>query len=73
MATPLTPDALVRALRAEGVVVREHGAWRTHNRNHKGPWGPVNGVMLHHTAATSTASASASTAPRPCPARSAPA
>ncbi|WP_329300823.1 peptidoglycan-binding protein [Streptomyces sp. NBC_00659] len=50
MATPLTPDALVRALRAEGVVVREHGAWRTHNRNHKGPWGPVNGVMLHHTA-----------------------
>ncbi|UXY28838.1 peptidoglycan-binding protein [Streptomyces sp. HUAS TT20] len=50
MATPLTPDALVRALRAKGVVVREHGNWRTHNRNHKGPWGPVHGVMLHHTA-----------------------
>ncbi len=50
MATPLTPDALVRALRGEGVRVREHGDWRTHNRNHKGPWGPVHGVMLHHTA-----------------------
>ncbi|MFF3643089.1 peptidoglycan-binding protein [Streptomyces sp. NPDC002564] len=50
MATPLTPDALVRALRGEGVRTREHGDWRTHNRNHMGPWGPVHGVMLHHTA-----------------------
>ncbi|MFI7320528.1 peptidoglycan-binding protein [Streptomyces venezuelae] len=50
MATPLSPDALVRALRGEGVRMREHGNWRTHNRNHKGPWGPVHGVMLHHTA-----------------------
>ncbi|MEV7197186.1 peptidoglycan-binding protein [Streptomyces sp. NPDC093510] len=50
MATPLTSDALVRALRGEGVRMREHGNWRTHNRNHKGAWGPVHGVMLHHTA-----------------------
>ncbi|MEU6573298.1 peptidoglycan-binding protein [Streptomyces sp. NPDC046805] len=50
MATPLSADAFVRALRDEGVTVREHGNWQTHNRNHKGPWGPVHGVMLHHTA-----------------------
>ncbi|MEV0937297.1 peptidoglycan-binding protein [Streptomyces phaeochromogenes] len=52
MATPLTADALARALRGEGVALSEHSDWRTHNRNHKGPWGPVHGVMLHHTAGT---------------------
>ncbi|MEV6420757.1 peptidoglycan-binding protein [Streptomyces sp. NPDC051662] len=50
MAVPLTADAFVRALRAEGVRVREHPDWKTRNRNHKGRWGPVHGVMLHHTA-----------------------
>ncbi|MFF3767227.1 peptidoglycan-binding protein [Streptomyces sp. NPDC001922] len=50
MATPLSADAFARALRAEGVRVVEHDGWRTRNRNHMGPWGPVNGVMLHHTA-----------------------
>ncbi|MFE0046299.1 peptidoglycan-binding protein [Streptomyces albireticuli] len=52
MSTPLTADGFLAALRAEGVRVVEHGDWRTHNRNHMGPWGPVNGVMLHHTAGT---------------------
>ncbi|MFI6644284.1 peptidoglycan-binding protein [Streptomyces sp. NPDC050504] len=50
MAAPLSPGAFVRALRREGVSVTEHGGWQTHNRNHKGAWGPVHGVMLHHTA-----------------------
>ncbi|WP_327354628.1 peptidoglycan-binding protein [Streptomyces sp. NBC_01304] len=50
MSSPLTPDALARALRDEGVRMREHGNWKTYNRNHKGSWGPVHGVMLHHTA-----------------------
>ncbi|MFF3750107.1 peptidoglycan-binding protein [Streptomyces sp. NPDC002018] len=50
MATPLSADALARALRGEGVRVAEHGDWKTHNRDHRGPWGPVHGVMLHHTA-----------------------
>jgi hypothetical protein len=54
MATPLTADALVAALRAEGVRVVEHRSWRTHNRNHKGPWGPVNGVIVHHTVTSGT-------------------
>ncbi|MFD7897496.1 peptidoglycan-binding protein [Streptomyces sp. NPDC059743] len=52
MATPLGADAFARALRGEGVVVSEHANWRTHSRNHQGPWGPVHGVMLHHTAGT---------------------
>lgn len=56
MATPLTADALVKALRDEGLTVIEHRSWRTHNRNHKGPWGPVHGVMIHHTVTSGTSS-----------------
>ncbi|MFI2367312.1 N-acetylmuramoyl-L-alanine amidase [Streptomyces sp. NPDC018833] len=56
MATPLSADQLVRALRGEGLRVVEHRSWRTHNRNHIGPWGPVNGVMIHHTVTSGTAS-----------------
>ncbi len=56
MPTPLGPDALIQALRAEGVRVVEHRSWRTHNRNHVGVWGPVEGVMIHHTVTSGTAS-----------------
>lgn len=49
MATPLTAARFIKALRDEGVDVVEVGNWRTHNRNHKGGWGPVHGVMIHHT------------------------
>lgn len=49
MATPLSADDFLHRLRAEGVDVVEVGDWRHHNRNHKGPWGPVHGVMIHHT------------------------
>ncbi|GAA2948052.1 N-acetylmuramoyl-L-alanine amidase [Kitasatospora cinereorecta] len=49
MATPLGADVILSALRAEGLTVVEVGAWRTRNRNHKGPWGGVHGVMVHHT------------------------
>ena len=56
MATPLAPDMLLAALRAEGVTVVEHPGWRTHNRNQAGSWGPVNGVMIHHTVSSGTAS-----------------
>ncbi|WP_432147191.1 peptidoglycan-binding protein [Streptomyces sp. bgisy029] len=55
MATPLTADRLLAALRAEGVTVVEHPGWRTHHRNHKGAWGPVNGVMIHHTVSSGSA------------------
>lgn len=54
MATPLTADQLLAALKAEGVKVHEHAGWRTHNRNQKGAWGPVNGSVVHHTGLYST-------------------
>lgn len=50
MATPLSADRMITALANEGVSFREHAGWRTHNRNSAGQWGPVNGVMIHHTA-----------------------
>ncbi|MFD4320101.1 peptidoglycan-binding protein [Streptomyces sp. NPDC058548] len=56
MATPLSPDRLLAALRAEGVTVVEHPGWRDHNRNHVGDWGPVVGVQIHHTVSSGTAS-----------------
>lgn len=55
MANPLSADALVTALEDEGVTVVEHLGWRSHNRNTQGPWGPVNGVVIHHTVTTGTA------------------
>ncbi|MEU2510576.1 peptidoglycan recognition protein family protein [Streptomyces syringium] len=55
MATPLTADGFLVALRAEGVRVVEHGSWRTHTRTASGrPWGPVHGVMIHHTVSSGT-------------------
>ncbi|MFF3754250.1 peptidoglycan-binding protein [Streptomyces sp. NPDC002018] len=54
MATPLTADRLLKALRDEGLKVVEVGNWKTHNRNHKGAWGPVHGVMIHHTVTKGT-------------------
>ncbi|MCB5180152.1 N-acetylmuramoyl-L-alanine amidase [Streptomyces antimicrobicus] len=55
MAAPMSAGRFAGALRAEGLTVVEVGAWRTHNRNHKGPWGPVHGVMIHHTVTRGTA------------------
>jgi hypothetical protein len=49
MANPPSADTLVAALRAEGLTVIEWGDWRNHNRNSKGAFGPIHGVMLHHT------------------------
>ncbi|GAA2261906.1 hypothetical protein GCM10010145_29610 [Streptomyces ruber] len=54
MATPLSASRMVQILRAEGLTVHEIRNWRTHNRNAKGPWGPVNGVMIHHTVTSGT-------------------
>ncbi|QEU82870.1 N-acetylmuramoyl-L-alanine amidase [Streptomyces subrutilus] len=51
----MSADQFVHALRNEGLTVVEVGAWRTHNRNQKGPWGPVHGVMIHHTVTSGTA------------------
>ncbi|MET9322009.1 N-acetylmuramoyl-L-alanine amidase [Streptomyces sp. NPDC003038] len=54
MSTPLDADRLLAALRNEGVAVVEVDGWRTRNRNTRGPWGPVHGVMIHHTVTQGT-------------------
>ncbi|MFE0477023.1 peptidoglycan-binding protein [Streptomyces sp. NPDC058947] len=54
MAQPLSADQFLVALKKSGARVVEHGNWRTHNRNHKGAWGPLHGVMIHHTGPYST-------------------
>ena len=50
MADPGTAVKFIAALKARGVTVREHAGWRTHNRAGHGSWGPLYGVMFHHTA-----------------------
>ncbi|MER7622680.1 N-acetylmuramoyl-L-alanine amidase [Streptomyces sp. NPDC126503] len=55
MAKPMSARRFLEALRDEGLSVVEVGDWSTHNRNHKGPWGPVHGVMIHHTVTRGTA------------------
>ncbi|MFE5852131.1 N-acetylmuramoyl-L-alanine amidase [Streptomyces sp. NPDC056500] len=54
MASPMSASTFLKALRDEGLTVVQVGDWRTHNRNHKGPWGPVHGVMIHHTVTRGT-------------------
>jgi hypothetical protein len=51
----MTAATFLQALLDEGVTVVEVGAWETHNRNHMGPWGPVHGVMIHHTVTSGSA------------------
>ncbi|KUF19593.1 N-acetylmuramoyl-L-alanine amidase [Streptomyces silvensis] len=55
MALPLSAARFRSAIRGAGVSVVEVGTWTRHNRNHKGPWGPVRGVMIHHTVTAGTA------------------
>ncbi|MBT2489368.1 N-acetylmuramoyl-L-alanine amidase [Streptomyces sp. ISL-96] len=54
MASPMSASRFLDVLRDEGIKVVQVGDWRTHNRNHKGPWGPVHGVMIHHTVTSGT-------------------
>jgi hypothetical protein len=54
MSTPLSATRFLAALKEAGLKVVEVGDWSTHNRNHKGPWGPVHGVMMHHTVTKGT-------------------
>jgi hypothetical protein len=51
----MSASRFLEVLMNEGLTVVQVGDWRTHNRNRKGPWGPVNGVMIHHTATSGTA------------------
>jgi LysM repeat protein len=49
----MTPTQLLGKLKEWEVPYKEYKDWRTHNRNHKGSWGPVNGFMVHHTGSDS--------------------
>lgn len=49
MASPKGSTDILNALKREGCAIQEYGDWRNHNRNHVGAWGPVHGVMIHHT------------------------
>jgi len=55
MAPPMSAGSFLSRLKAEGITVVEVGDWEQHNRNHKGPWGPVHGVMIHHTVTSGSA------------------
>ncbi|MFE5207906.1 N-acetylmuramoyl-L-alanine amidase [Streptomyces sp. NPDC056600] len=50
MAKPMAARTFLKLLEDEGLSVEEVGDWRDHHRNAAGPWGPVHGVMIHHTA-----------------------
>ncbi|MFD0165293.1 N-acetylmuramoyl-L-alanine amidase [Streptomyces decoyicus] len=56
MSVPLSAARFLDVLTAEGLRVDEIAGWETHNRNAKGPWGPVHGVMVHHTGTSGAAS-----------------
>lgn len=57
MATPMSASQFVAALKREGVRVSErYSGWRTHNRNHRGSFSNINGVVIHHTAGRNSAS-----------------
>jgi len=54
MATPLSAAAQLRAFKRWDVDYHEHTidgvSWKSHNRNKVGSWGPVHGILWHHTA-----------------------
>lgn len=50
MATPMTSQQFTKLLDDWGIPWRAvKSGWSTHNREGHGGWGPVNGVLLHHT------------------------
>lgn len=50
MATPMSASTFKAILEKEGLHVVTHGSWETHNRGNRGTgWGPLNGVVIHHT------------------------
>lgn len=49
MSKPMTAAQFVAALERWKVPHKVHQGWDTHNRNGHGAWGPVHGILLHHT------------------------
>lgn len=57
MATPMTAAQQVERFEKEGIRYKPYKGWVTWNRNHQGDWGPVHGLMVHHTGSDSTSQA----------------
>jgi hypothetical protein len=51
----MTATQVAAQLKKWGIRYVEIPGWATHNRNSKGPWGPVNGFIWHHTGAAVSA------------------
>lgn len=49
MSTPMTSDQIVAQFKKWGVKYTGHQGWSTHNRAGHGAWGPMHGILLHHT------------------------
>jgi len=50
MATPMTAAETLAAMKLWGVPYREYSGWKTRGRDPEhGAWGPVNGIVIHHT------------------------
>lgn len=49
MALPMTASQSLAMLTKWGIPFKEYREWRTHNRNSKGPFSDINGLILHHT------------------------
>jgi hypothetical protein len=50
MSDPMTPAEWQKTLTRQRVTHSFHPGWTSHNRNHKGPFADLKGVMIHHTA-----------------------
>lgn len=62
MSKPITSARFLELCNEWGIkYVPVHSSWASHNRNAKGEWDDLNGVMLHHTGAFSTADSMAET------------
>lgn len=50
MAKPITSKRFLELCKTWNIKATPiRSSWATHNRNHKGEWSDLNGVMLHHT------------------------
>lgn len=57
MATPVTVAQLLATFKKWGVDYEEVRSWRSHNRSAGRAWGPMNGIVIHHTASSNDAAA----------------
>lgn len=49
MSNPMTADKIISQLKRWNAPTMEYRNWRTHNRNHKGLFDDVRGLIIHHT------------------------